>query len=1385
VKDRPSAFVECIRLFSVRSCGLRDQITADFVKFEGQIPEFNSASWLVYFPASLRRHPTAKLNRLINALQKVESRKRPSFAKLQQNVANELQFLKFYKKCLYSVNLLLASCAPLSRTDPSDASGLQVGRDEQVRFRQHRPEERSHLTVSPGRRNTLVCEPIAILWYCTFICYSLIRILLAIGNVEINPGPTAQEPLNRFSFTTLNCRGLTDNVKMLKSIAKLKKYADKIKGTSIFLLQETHDVNEFLLEGCWRGKIVNAKGSRAQRGVITLIPDNIPIERSLVDPNGRYAITEISINSVAVVITNIYAPNDHSESLVFFTNLFETLRTFSSGISAESSEYLFAGDFNFVFDHLDDASNRTFSRKEKSLGDMVANELLNLELFDLVQLSKQIHNYTWGRQDKRSRIDYMFASSGLAYQAFSYETIWKLVNTDHAAISVIFGADNKHSRGRSYPKLSENDLSCDSDKLHVREQILEALKTSNEWDPHMRLEYIKMTIRSVVLEIRKRKRSESLELDNMKCRLNSLLNDSPASAETREEIDKLNVDIYKLEEEMDHKLMTMAGVKWREEGERSSKFFLNQMKSRIQQTASPSFVDGQRVITSRDDIMEHGKSFYSTLYKAPPHATPEDQVFFSQCPKLGDRDVSLLELPITVRELEATLKGCRDSCPGLDGIPYSFYRIFGDLLLPIVLESWQYGLSVGVLAPSHTRSCITIIPKAGKDGRFIKNWRPITVSACDIKIITKCLALRMSKTLNSIICDAQAAYIPGRDINFNNRILRLITQSSLIDSWILSFDAEKAFDSIRHEYIRKTLGLYGYPASFIKAFDLLYCNIDATLQINGWLSSPFKIERGVKQGCALSCCLFVLCMDPLLRNIQANPRIEGIKLNNGEGKTVKILAYADDVAAVVKGSSSIKETFYEYERLYKQSGLKLNGNKTECLSLCADSFPTGPFEYLGESVNLGMVTKVKVCGNVLSLCQETSYADNVTPKIRQIESILNLWRTRHLSINGKMIILKTFALSQLVFVSQFMVIKNADIKKVEALCYKFLWDGKVDRIKRAYLKNSKEMGGINGIDLDCFFRAIQTRQFLKADKTSSLLQSIQNNPECREEISIIARESIFKLYKYYYSILDETVILSTEDRTRIANYDLRGFTKHGSKCDVTLKQLNINCIAAFNDAVIPRGKRNIIYRSLPISVRSELFDEYEYRPVFYGLFANNKHILLHSCSSKLLQLLLKTALNKVEPIQGNTTKWNGIWKVGNPTLRSILYKVAHKDVFCNSRRYRCNLVDNDRCIICNEREDIEHQLISCPNARRLWITVKKVFNIQIQTLDHLLSMDRPKTELLIVAVILKALIQIDRSKDVTSSSVMSRIKSFLVIEDLVKKNANNSRALTLLTQAKY
>ena len=89
-----------------------------------------------------------------------------------------------------------------------------------------------------------------------------------------------------------------------------------------------------------------------------------------------------------------------------------------------------------------------------------------------------------------------------------------------------------------------------------------------------------------------------------------------------------------------------------------------------------------------------------------------------------------------------------------------------------------------------------------------------------------------------------------------------------------------------------------------------------------------RIRRCVKQGDALSCALFIICLDPVLRNIENNKKIKAIKLKTPitnvtiESKTG---AYADDVgAAILNEEGSINGIFSEYGRFSSYSGIRLN-----------------------------------------------------------------------------------------------------------------------------------------------------------------------------------------------------------------------------------------------------------------------------------------------------------------------------------------------------------------------------------------------------------------------------------------------------------------------------
>ena len=72
-------------------------------------------------------------------------------------------------------------------------------------------------------------------------------------------------------------------------------------------------------------------------------------------------------------------------------------------------------------------------------------------------------------------------------------------------------------------------------------------------------------------------------------------------------------------------------------------------------------------------------------------------------------------------------------------------------LWPILLNAWNYSLDTGVLTHSHESSYLKLLPKEGKDLNLLKNWRPITLSNCDFKVITKTFALKLTDGVKDVI----------------------------------------------------------------------------------------------------------------------------------------------------------------------------------------------------------------------------------------------------------------------------------------------------------------------------------------------------------------------------------------------------------------------------------------------------------------------------------------------------------------------------------------------------------------------------------------------------------------------------------------------------------
>ncbi|KAK3511884.1 hypothetical protein QTP70_027480 [Hemibagrus guttatus] len=212
------------------------------------------------------------------------------------------------------------------------------------------------------------------------------------------------------------------------------------------------------------------------------------------------------------------------------------------------------------------------------------------------------------------------------------------------------------------------------------------------------------------------------------------------------------------------------------------------------------------------EIRKQTVRFYSKLYSSERSgAQIVEESFLKDLPKLSEQAARELDRELTLAELHKALQGMENGwAPGIDGID-------GQDVLEVLRDS----MNVGQLPLSCRRAVLTLLPKKG-DLTHLKNWCPVSLLCTDIKLLSKALASRLTKVMEQITQQDQSYY------------------------------QEKAFDRVEHEYLWKVLETFGFNPGFIAMIKVLFCEIESVLKVNGGLCAPFKVLRGIRQGCALS-----------------------------------------------------------------------------------------------------------------------------------------------------------------------------------------------------------------------------------------------------------------------------------------------------------------------------------------------------------------------------------------------------------------------------------------------------------------------------------------------------------------------------------------------------
>lgn len=288
----------------------------------------------------------------------------------------------------------------------------------------------------------------------------------------------------------------------------------------------------------------------------------------------------------------------------------------------------------------------------------------------------------------------------------------------------------------------------------------------------------------------------------------------------------------------------------------------------------------------------------------------------------------ILNTPITATDISNALSRTRDTAPGPDQIHYRHIRHAPEELLTLLASFYTFILTTGFYPTAWKRSTMLLFPKPGKDLSDPDSYRPICLITILAKILDKVLIQRIHPYLqaNHLLPPSQCGFRPT--LSTSHQLLRLIqiianNFNLARPSLLITFDFNKAFDSVFHPALIYKLHLFTLPTSLIRFFASYLTNRTACISIQGNLSQPFPMSLGVPQGSPLSPLLFIL----FVADIPQPP------------PPLHLLQFADDTAvlAPLPSVQAINRTLQPYldslTSWCDQWFLSLNPTKTQSILL--------------------------------------------------------------------------------------------------------------------------------------------------------------------------------------------------------------------------------------------------------------------------------------------------------------------------------------------------------------------------------------------------------------------------------------------------------------------
>ena len=170
--------------------------------------------------------------------------------------------------------------------------------------------------------------------------------------------------------------------------------------------------------------------------------------------------------------------------------------------------------------------------------------------------------------------------------------------------------------------------------------------------------------------------------------------------------------------------------------------------------------------------------------------------------------------------------------------------------------------------------------------------------------------------------------------------------------------------------------------------------------------------------------------------------MKGIKVFGNE---IKLSQFADDTTLFNADLVSLEKALIIEEDFGKLAGLSLNVIKTKAIWLGRwTSNKNRPLSIKWFH------TLVKILGIHFSYDDKGNNELNFNRKICKLQTKLDIWSSRDLTLFGRTMILKSLSLSQLVYSASNLVVPPGTVDLVKSKAFRFPWGNKKIRIRKEY-----------------------------------------------------------------------------------------------------------------------------------------------------------------------------------------------------------------------------------------------------------------------------------------------------------------------------------------------